>query len=167
MRPSRGWGLASLLGFFPFPEQLPRELVHPSVEVSGPGCLESLLFSECREGEVPGDELRLPLCVPCSAPPEIPQHPWARTPQIPASRCHGRCPHSSHASRVLLLPDWDEPEATEKPPRGEILSSALKGKSRMSFVCTPWEWGSRGISRRRPHFGAGPLWGGVMIPRMG
>lgn len=113
--PEQGLGFGSAARVFsPSQEQRPRELVDLSVDGFGAARIPS--FSERWEGEVRGDELRAPLCVPCSAPPKIPQHPWARTPQIPARSCHGRWPRSSNIPRVLLPPDWDEPEAAEKAP---------------------------------------------------
>lgn len=127
--PEQGLGFGITARVLPPPgaaSPLPRELVDLSVDVLGPGCLKSLLFSERWEGEAAGDGLRALPWVPCSAPPEMPQRPWAWTPQIPARRCHGWCSYSSNTSRVLLPPDWDEPEAAEAAPRGEILSSTLK-----------------------------------------
>lgn len=160
--PSWGLGIAGLGFFFPFQEWLVHLRLRGGWDASNP-VFFWMLGSELRVGTV---------CVPCSAPPGISQHLWVQTPQIPGRRCQGQCPLSSHTFHVLLLLlllplDWDEPEAAEKAPREEILSWNLKGKNRMSFVCTPRVWGAGGSPGDTPTLGLDPSGDGVMTPGLG
>lgn len=159
LSPSRGWVLASLLGFFPLQEQLPR---FPMSWLISPwmfwGQAASTPFFFPNVGKGKWREMDSGRCCGCHALLHLKCHsahglghpksqPGGATDGVPTAPTHpGCCCCQTGTSQ-------------RQPREGKFCPRPSKGKIRTSFVCILWELGSRGISRSHPHFGAGPLRG--------